>query len=208
MTYATDTVTYFFYLIASASSILVLIGWSSMREIKERVHSLADEEITKLVEEYEQRLEKIEQQMRDRTHDIEENREEIGLTQDIQSLWLKAGRENDVSGKVVIYDQILQLRSDDVEALTFKADAVLQLNEAQWAINLCHQALNIDPDNSHAFYQLACAHTALEQYEEAVRYLTEVLERTDIYREKIINDPDLNALHGLDAYEQLLYPKT
>jgi uncharacterized membrane protein len=53
VTYATNTVTYFFYLIAAASSVLVLVGWSSIREIKERVHTLADQEINNLVTEYE-----------------------------------------------------------------------------------------------------------------------------------------------------------
>mgnify|MGYP000518906799 CR=1 FL=1 len=47
VSYATDTVTYFFYLIAAATSVLVLVGWTSIRDIKERVHSLADEEISK-----------------------------------------------------------------------------------------------------------------------------------------------------------------
>ena len=67
VTYSTNTVTYFFYLIAGATSILVLVGWTSIREIKERVHSLADEEISKLVMEYEQRLHAIEQQLNQKT---------------------------------------------------------------------------------------------------------------------------------------------
>lgn len=75
VSYATDTVTYFFYLIAAASSVLVLLGWSSIRDIKERVHSLADEEITKLVREYEQRLAAIEEQLYQKTQHIEANRE-------------------------------------------------------------------------------------------------------------------------------------
>ena len=33
LTYATDTVTYFFYLIAGASTLLVLVGWNSVRDI-------------------------------------------------------------------------------------------------------------------------------------------------------------------------------
>ena len=46
--YATSTVTYFFYLIAAATSLLVLVGWSSMREIKERAASHEDADITRL----------------------------------------------------------------------------------------------------------------------------------------------------------------
>ncbi|WP_445366062.1 TPR end-of-group domain-containing protein [Microbulbifer sp. ANSA001] len=201
--YATDTVTYFFYLIAAATSILVLVGWRSLQDIKERVHSLADEEISKLVQEYEKRLEVIEKQLQQKTQHIEENREEIELTQEVQSLWLRAQQESSVANKIAIYDEILRLRHEDVEALTYKADAVLELNEPQWAANLCHQALGIDPDNSHAFYQLACAHTAMGQFDEALRYLAEAIKRRESYRDEILVDSALQPLAESEVFEEL-----
>ena len=201
--YATNTVTYFFYLIAAATSLLVVVGWSSMREIKERAASHADAEITRLIQEYEKRLGLIEAQLRQKTQHIEENREEIEMTKEIQSLWLRAQQDPSPSNKISIYDELLKLRSDDGEALTYKADAVLELDEAQWAINLCQQALKIDPDNSHAFYQLACACTALEQYDEAVRYLAEALNRSDSYLDDIREDPALQQLVENPVFAQL-----
>lgn len=201
--YATDTISYFFYLIAAASSILVLVGWSSIRDIKERVHSFADDEISKLVDEYEQRLHSIEKQLNLKTLDIEENREEIALTQEIHALWLRAGQDISPQNKIYIYDQILKLHPNDIEALTYKADAVLELEEPQWAVNLCHQALAIDPENSHAFYQLACAHTAMEQFEEAVGYLAEALSRSDSYRDELLTDPALAALKNFKPFIKL-----
>ncbi|WP_305909134.1 CDC27 family protein [Methylomarinum sp. Ch1-1] len=203
VTYATDTVSYFFYLIAGATSVLLLVGWSSIREIKERAHSLVDEEISKLVNEYEQRLQLIEQQLSQKTQHIEENREEIELTREAQSLWLRAAQEHNPANKIAIYDQILTLRADDCEALTYKADAVLELGEPQWAVNLCHQALMIDPNNIHAFYQLACANTAMANYDEAVRNLSEVVSRTDSYREEIIHDSALRPLHDFAPFQKL-----
>jgi len=202
--YATDTVTYFFYLIAAATSILVVVGWTSIRDIKERVHSQADEEISRLVGEYERRLHVIESQLNQRTQDIEDNREEIELTQERQSLWLRAARENNFHNKIAVYDQILNLRQDDTEALTYKADAVLELNEPQWAINLCNQALAIDPENSHAFYQLACAYAVLGMQDEAVNCLSKVLERTDTYKEDILSDPAMRPLHDNVNFKTLL----
>ncbi len=192
--YATDTVTYFFYLIAAATSILVLVGWTSIREIRERVHSLADEEISKLVTEYETRLQTIESQLQQKTRHIDENREEIELTQEIQSLWLRAQQDTSAPTKIAIYDQILKLRYDDCEALTYKADAVLELNEPQWAANLCHQALKLDPENGHAFYQLACAYTALNQLEPAANYLLQALRINDSYHDELHNEPLLKPL--------------
>lgn len=202
--YATDTISYFFYLIAAVSSVLVLAGWSSIRDIKERVHSFADDEISKLVEEYEQRLYNIEKQLKLKTQDIEENREEIALTQEIHALWLRAGQDISPQNKITIYDQILDLHKDDTEALTYKADAVLELEEPQWAINLCHQALAIDAENSHAFYQLACAHTVKGQYEEAVGYLAEALSRSDSYKDELLTDHALAALKDYEPFIELI----
>ena len=208
VTYATDTVTYFFYLIAAASSILVLVGWSSIREIKERVHTLADQEINSLVSEYEQRLRAIEQQLSLETQQIEENRERIERTQEAQSLWLRAGQETNPASKIAVYDQIMAIRPYDVEALTYKADAVLELDEPQWAANLCHQALESDPENGHAFFQLACAHTAMEQFDEAVHFLQKAIGHSDAYRDQCGNDPALAALQSYSGLEELLKPSS
>lgn len=208
VTYATDTVTYFFYLIAAASSVLVLIGWSSIREIKERVHALADQEINSLISEYEQRLRAIEQQLSRETQQIEENREKIERTQEVQSLWLRAGQESSPTNKIAMYDQIMMIRPYDVEALTYKADAVLELGEPQWAANLCQLALESDPDNGHAFYQLACAHTAMDQFDDAVMYLQEAISRSDTYREQCLSDPALASLQSYPGLEKLLNPLT
>jgi tetratricopeptide (TPR) repeat protein len=204
VTYATDTITYFFYLIAAATSILVLVGWRSIRDIKDRVHSLADEEISKLVKEYEQRLHDIELQLSQKTEHIQENREEIELTQEVQSLWLRAAQETNPANKISLYDQILKLKPDDGEAYTYKADAVLELNEPQWAVNLCNQALVIDPDNIHAFYQLACAYTILGQHGEALKNLEEVITRTKSYHEQVLKDPALKELQNHPALQDLL----
>ncbi|MDT8310175.1 MAG: hypothetical protein RQ732_01900 [Methylophaga sp.] len=208
ISYSTNTVTYFFYLIAGATSILVLVGWTSIREIRERVHSLADEEISKLVTEYEHRLHAIEQQLNQKTLHIEENREEIERTQDLQSLWLRAAQEHSAAHKIGIYDQILKIKRDDCEALTYKADAVLELGEPQWASNLCHQALLIDPENSHAFYQLACSYSALGQLEEALYYLKEAIQRSESYRDEITQDPALDPLQAHPGLQKILFPSS
>lgn len=202
--YATDTITYFFYLIAGATSVLVLVGWTSIREIKDRVHSLADEEISRLVQEYENRLNNIEQEIQKKSDHIQENRAEIELSRDVQSLWLRAQQDASPASKIAIYDQILKIRHNDCEALTYKADAVLELNEPQWAANLCMQALQIDAKNSHAFYQLACAHTQMDHLDEAVQFLKHALTHRDNLKDEIANDPALEKLHGHATFEQLI----
>lgn len=204
VSYATNTITYFFYLIAGVTSILVLVGWSSIREMKEKMGNLADEEVRKLVEVYEERLQGIEKQLTQKSRHIDANREEIERTQELHSLWLRAAQESVPANKIAVYDQILTLKTNDCEALTYKADAVLELGEPQWAVNLCQQALAIDSDNAHAFYQLACAHAALNHPEEAIHYLQQTLARADSYRELVASDKALTPLADLPAFKKLL----
>lgn len=206
VSYATSTVTYFFYLIAAVSSALVLIGWNSIRDIKDKVHKVANEQVAELVEEYEKRLRTIEKQLKQETAHIEPNREEITLTQEIHSLWLRASQESSPAGKIAIYDQILSLRKDDIEAITYKADAALDQNEPQWAINLCHQALVLDDANAHAFYQLACAHTCQGNLDDAARYFTHAVAQSESYREELHRDPALSELREHPLLIELLAP--
>ena len=206
VSYATSTVTYFFYLIAAVSSALVLIGWNSIRDIKDKVHKVANEQVAELVEEYEKRLRTIEKQLKQETAHIESNREEITLTQEIHSLWLRASQESSPAGKIAIYDQILSLRKDDIEAITYKADAALDQNEPQWAINLCHQALVLDDANAKAFYQLACAHTCQGNLDDAARYFTHAVAQSESYREELHRDPALSELREHPLLIELLAP--
>jgi len=201
--YATDTITYFFYLIAAASSVLVLVGWTSIRDIKERVHTVADQEISKIIKIYETRLHSIENQLNQKTELIEENRDEIALTQEVHSLWLRAGQDANHHNKIIIYDQINKLLQEDTEAMTYKADAVLEINEPQWAVNLCNQALLVDPDNAHAFYQLACAYTVMNQFDEAVAYLKDALKYSESYKEELATDPALAPLKDYPPFVQM-----
>ncbi len=203
VTYSTDTVTYFFYLVAAASSILVMVGWTSIREVRERVQSFANAEINKLISEYEERLANIEQQLLQKSQDIEENKEEIAQARETQSLWLRAQQEAHASGKISIYDQILKVNPDDASALTYKADAVLELNEPQWAINLCNQALQIDENNSHAYYQLACAYALMGYPDEAMKNILQAIEMNESYREDLDKEEMLVSLHELPEFKEL-----
>ncbi|BDY05174.1 tetratricopeptide repeat protein [Ferrimonas sp. YFM] len=194
VTYATDTVTYFFYLVAGASSLLVLVGWTSIRDIKDKALTMTDQEVTKLINRYEKRLKSVEEQMNAKEKLISENKSELERTNEVHSLWLRASQEVSEEQKITIYDQILQLRPDDVEALTYKADSALELSEPKWAINLCRQALQIDPENGHAFYQLACAASALGELEEASLHLQRAIDISPDYLGYADTDPQLRPL--------------
>lgn len=204
VSYASNTVTYFFYLIAGVSSILVIIGWNSMRDIKEKVQNFADEKVNQVILEYEQRLENLEEELNRKSKGIKNAQNRINQHQDIHSLWLKAGQEMVLSNRIAIYDQILKLDPENAEAMTYKADIALEMNEPEWAINLCNQALTIDAENKHAFYQLAGAYALLERPGEAIEKLKMALDGSDGYREQVKNDPIFESLHDNENFQNLI----
>lgn len=208
VSYATDTVTYFFYLIAAISSMLLLVGWTSLRDVKERVHGLADAKVNEVIETYEGRLKALEEELNRKSLGITSAQKRLTQHQDIHSLWLKAGQESILSNRLSIYDEILELDSENTEAMTYKADVLLEMNEPMWAINLCQQALKIDPENKHAFYQLAGAYALLNQPSEALEYLKIALENTDGMLEEVTADPIFAGLLDLPDFQALIKTKT
>ena len=208
VSYATDTVTYFFYLIAAISSMLLLVGWTSLRDVKERVHGLADAKVNAVIETYEERLKALEEELNRKSKGISSAQNRLRRHQDIHSLWLKAGQEQILSNRLAIYDEILELDPENTEAMTYKADVLLEMNEPMWAMNFCHQALKIDPENRHAFYQLAGAHALLNQTSEALDYLALAVEGAEGMLEEVQADPIFEGLVNLPEFEALTKSKS
>jgi len=204
LTYATDTITYFFYLIAGASTLLVLVGWNSLKDIKERVGELANEEIQRISQSYEERLNNLEKDLKKKSRHIAAAQEEIELTNEVHSLWLKASQETTPQAKIAVYDQILALRPDDVEALTYKADEALLMGQAQWATSLVNRALEIDPDNSHAIYQRACAFAETGYIDEALQDLQHAITHSTTLRDQARQDTSFDSLRDLPLFQQLI----
>lgn len=208
MSYATDTVTYFFYLIAGATSILVVIGWNSIRDMRNQLTSLAEKRVNELVVEYEKRLKSIEEQLQQKSDIIHQNQAEIERTNEVHSLWLKASQETSQQNKISAYDQILDLRPDDVEALSYKADAVLEMQEPLWAISLCQRALKLDQGNGHAHYQLACAYAEIGRWDDAVTTLQKAIDISEAYRDDASVDPSFEQLRDHERFRTLIFPET
>lgn len=204
MSYATSTVTYFFYLIAAAASLLAVVGWNTFRDLKDNIRLYAEKEMGRLTEEYENRLADLEKELRHKSRTIAANQEEIERTNEVHSLWLKASKEPSPEGKIGIYDRILEIRPDDAEALAWKADAALELGEQRWALSLCNRVLEIDSKDSHALYQRACAEAALGDPEAALTDLEAAVAQADNIRDYARVEPLFGSLQGMPRFQALL----
>ncbi|MEK9767093.1 MAG: hypothetical protein VW274_11510, partial [Thalassolituus sp.] len=88
-------------------------------------------------------------------------------------------------------------------AITYKADAALLLGQAQWATALANRALMIDPENSHALYQRACAHAEGGYTEEALRDLGKAISKSEALREQAALDNSFEWLFDNEEFREL-----
>lgn len=205
--YATSTLNNIFYIIAAASSLLVIIGWSSIKDINEKIKHMIDEKTSKTIKEYEERMAEFEKSLAQRAKQVKTNAQNIEIMNSVHSLWLRASQNTTPSSKIEIYDEILELRPYDVEALAYKADAVLDLGEANWSLNLTNQALIIDENYANAYYQRAKAYAVLNQNENAIIDLEKAIELNEDYSFEIKNDEEFNELTKIKRVKSLIKEK-
>lgn len=192
--YTTDTVNNIFFIITAAASILVLVGWRSLREIKENIESGIESRVALVTQEYEDRLKEVERKLKARTEQIIANQEKISQTNQIHSLWMRAGLEHNAQEKIKVYDEILEINPEDIEALSYKADAVLEIGEAGWALSLSNQAAELDEDYAFAFWQRACAKAELGLQTAAIQDIQIAVEKSPALLDGIQDEPAFKTL--------------
>ena len=70
LTYTTDTINNVFFIITITASILVLVGWNSLRDVKNKVEDIVNTRVSAITKEYEERLKVLEEKLRERSEEI------------------------------------------------------------------------------------------------------------------------------------------
>ncbi len=204
LNYSNVTVTYFFYVIAAVASLVALIGWQSLKEMKQNTREMADKQLNKIAQDYEKKFVALERDLKRKTRIITENNREIEIINEVHNLWLRAQSVQTAEQKMDVYDEILTVRPGDLEALTYKADAAMEMREFHWALNLCNRVLEVDDQNAHALFQRACAYAQLGAEVQAIDDLQRSINASSSMRELVVEETDFDPLRGLERFEALL----
>lgn len=202
--YTTSTINNIFYIITAAASLLVLLGWRSLNDIKKSLKIDMAKKIQTLTSDYESRLQQIEEKMTERSKVIIETQKNITDTNSIHSLWMRVGLEKSEEDKISVYDEILDIKPDDIEAMTYKADALLEIGEVRWALNLSNNAIELDNEYSLAYWQRACAYSKLDKQTEALRDIKRALELSDTLEDELLNEKHFENLHDNKLFKMLI----
>nr|WP_255199231.1 hypothetical protein [Vibrio sp. JPW-9-11-11] len=204
LNYANVTVTYFFYIIAGVASLIAFVGWQSLREFKHNTKEMADKRLDAIAKEYEKKFSVLERDLKRKTRIISENNKEIEKINEIHNLWLRAQSMPTAEQRIDVFDEILTIRPGDLEALTYKADAAMEIKEYHWALSLCNRVLELDNTNGPALYQRACAYSRLGVEEQAIEDLEKAIEASPSISDLIDTEPDLEGLHGNPRFDALI----
>ena len=204
LSYAEQTVNFFFYVIAGVASLVALFGWKSLHEIRVNTTKKANSQIKMIAQSYEEKFQVLEKDLRRKTLRIADNHIEIEKINEIHNLWLRAQKGQTPEQKMSAYDAILKIRPGDLEALTSKADAAMEMKEFHWALSICNRVLDMDDTNQDAFYQRACAYACLGVEDQAISDLEKAIEGRSSLRELAADEDDFENLRGNDAFDALL----
>ncbi|MGI3003479.1 TPR end-of-group domain-containing protein [Shewanella algae] len=204
MNYANVTVTYFFYLIAAAVSLIALVGWQSLKDIRDKTQEMANEKLEAIAAQYEKKFQEMERELKRKSRIITENNKEIERINEIHNLWIRAQHSQTPEQRIEIYNDILKIRPGDLEALTYKADAAMEMGEYHWAMSICNRVLEVDPKNANALYQRACAFTRMGSEEQAISDLELAVGFSASLSEAAKEEKDFDSLHGYKRFDDLI----
>lgn len=202
--YITDTVGNIFYIIAGATSFLIFAGWNSLRDIRKKTEDIVERRVEQITKKYNQELELLQERLGEQSKNILDNQNKIYNTQLNHSLWMRSNLETNLQSKIEVYDEILRLNADDAEAYAYKADAVLDLDEYEWALNLSDKAINIDPDYGYAYWQRACAHAKLGNFNDAISDLKTALHKNPNLRDDIVKEPSFECMKDSEEFQEAI----
>lgn len=98
---------------------------------------------------------------------------------------MRSNLETNPQSRIDLYDEILKVNSNDAEVYAYKADAVLDMDEYEWALSLSNKAIEIDPEYGYAYWQRSCANAALDNKHEAIEDLQTAIEKSPHLRDEI-----------------------
>lgn len=204
LTYTADTVNNVFYIIAVVSSLLLLIGLKSFKDIKENSELILETKILELTKNYESRLLDIESKAKHRFELITKTQEQVEKSQKVSSLWKRAEIEENLQEKLNLYDEILKIAPQDIETIVYKADTLLDLEETRWALSLCNQAIKLDSNYALSHWQRACANAKLENTESAIEDIKIAIELNPTLQEELHNEESFCVLHDNKHFKDLI----
>ncbi len=194
LSYSGNTVNFLWLIITMAVTGFWLVGWRTMKDVRENLTTNFEKEVQKRVKAEQRKLEefmkKFEQDQLQQSQDILKNQEFIQQKQEAWYLWSQYNREENPSSKLDLLEKIafIGLEEDEILIHTEKSGIYLELALWDKVIESADKWLEISGDNTTLLYNKASALVMLEQKDEAVKVLSNVIWVNPSMKDEILED--------------------
>lgn len=195
LSYNANTVNFLWIIITIAVTGFWLVGWRTMKDVRENLTNNFEKEVQKRVKEEHKKLEtfmkKFEQEQLKQSSDILRNQEFIQKKQETWYFWSRYNREENLTSKLDLLEKIwnLWLEEDVILILIERSGIYLELALWDKVIESSEKWLEISADNTTLLYNKASALVMLEKIESAVKVLSNVIAVNPSMKEEILEDP-------------------
>lgn len=201
LSYSGNTVNFLWLIITMAVTGFWLVGWKTMRDVRQNLTANFEREIQKNVRSQQKRLEefmkKFEEDQLSQSAEILKNQEFIQKKQESAFYWSQFNREEDPVQKLELLDKVLsvEIEDDEIFVLTEKSSIYTTLGLWDKALETAEKWLEQESENTSLLYSKAQSLVMLEDIEEALKVVNNILIIKPGTLEEFMEDPIFENLH-------------
>ncbi len=202
LSYSGNTVNFLWLIITMAVTGFGLVGWRTMKDVRENLTKNFEVEVQKNVRSQQKKLEefmkRFEQEQLAQSKEILENQEMMQHKQEAAFYWSQYNREEDHVQKLELLEKIagVWLEEDDILVLIERAAIYNILGLWDKALETAEKWLEVSGENISLLYTKAEALVMLERPEDALKSINHILVMKPSMKEEILEDAIFENLRG------------
>jgi len=207
LSYSWNTVNFLWLIITMAVTGFWLVGWRTMKDVRENLTTNFEKEVQKRVKAEQRKLEefmkRFEEEQLKQSKGILKNQEFIQKKQEAGYLWSQYNREENPSGKLDLLEKValIWLEEDEILIHIEKSSIYAELGLWDKTLESSERWLEISSENTTLLYNKASALIMLEQQEEAIKALMNIIWVSPWMKDEILVDPLFENIIGeLEEY--------
>ncbi len=201
LSYSGNTVNFLWLIITMAVTWFWLVGWRTMKDVRENLTDNFQKEVQKSVKVQETHLEEFMEKFKNeqllQSSVILKNQEKIKMKQEAAYYWSQYNREEDMVVRLEILDSIEALTLEEDNLFIFVERANVYVSIALWdkALENADYWLELSSENTSLLVSKAQALVMLEDIDEAMKVINNVIVIKPSLKEELLENEIFENFH-------------
>lgn len=200
LSYSGNTVNFLWLIITMAMAGFWLVGWRTMKDVRENLTQNFEKEVQKNVRSQQRKLEefmqKFEEEQLSQSKEIIQNQEHLQRKQEAAFHWSQFNREEDPVQKLELLDKVWAAGLEEDELLIYVERSSIYVVLWLWdkALETAEKWLELSSENTSLLYTKAEALVMLEETDDALKVINNILVIKPGMKDEILEDATFENL--------------